>query len=51
VGDQLLRAEAVGDERGTGEVTDENGAHFLRDYVAESREFVVRVRTVLPRQA
>jgi chromate reductase len=35
----------------TGEVTDENGAHFLRDYMAEFREFIVRVLTVLPRQA
>jgi hypothetical protein len=26
----------------TGEVTDENGAHFLRDYMAEFREFIVR---------
>jgi chromate reductase len=35
----------------TGEVTDENGAHFLRDYMAEFRELIVRVLTVLPRQA
>jgi hypothetical protein len=35
----------------TGEVTDESGAHFLRDYMAEFREFIVRVLTVLPGQA
>jgi chromate reductase len=35
----------------TGEVTDENGAHFLRDYVAEFREFIARVLIVLPGQA
>jgi hypothetical protein len=40
----------------TGEVTGENGpvscaTTFLRDYMAEFREFIVRVLTVLPRQA
>jgi chromate reductase len=35
----------------TGEVNDENVAQFLRDYMNEFREFIVRVFTVLPRQA
>jgi chromate reductase len=34
----------------TGEVTDENVAQFLRDYMDEFRTFVVRVLIVLPRQ-
>jgi chromate reductase len=34
----------------TGEVTDENVAQFLRDYMDEFRKFIVRVLTVLPRQ-
>jgi chromate reductase len=33
----------------TGEVTDPNVAQFLRDYMEEFREFIVRVLTVLPR--
>jgi len=35
----------------TGEVTDENVAQFLRDYMEEFRMFIMRVLTVLPRQA
>jgi len=35
----------------TGEVTDASTEKFLRDYMAELRDFVVRVLTVLPRQA
>jgi chromate reductase len=34
----------------TGEVTDETVTQFLRDYMEEFREFIVRVLTVLPRQ-
>ena len=33
-----------------GEVTDENLAQFLRDFMEEFRQFIVRVLTVLPRQ-
>jgi chromate reductase len=36
---------------GSGEVTDENVARFLRDYMEEFRTFIVRVLTVLPRPA
>lgn len=32
-----------------GEVTDESTATFLRDYMSEFRDHVVRVLTVLPR--
>jgi hypothetical protein len=35
----------------TGEVTDENVALFLRDYMHAFGTFIVRVLTVLPRQA
>jgi chromate reductase len=35
----------------SGEVTDETVARFLRDYMAEFREFIMRVLTVLPREA
>jgi chromate reductase len=34
----------------TGEVTDENVAQFLRDYMEAFRTFIVRVLTVLPRE-
>jgi chromate reductase len=34
-----------------GEVTDENVAKFLSDYMAEYRTFIERVLTVLPREA
>jgi chromate reductase len=36
---------------GNGEVTDESTVAFLRDFMAEFRDHVVRVLTVLPRQA
>jgi chromate reductase len=32
-----------------GEVTDEATAQFLRDYMQEFKEFIIRVLTVLPR--
>jgi chromate reductase, NAD(P)H dehydrogenase (quinone) len=35
--------------RDDGEVTDESTANFLKDYMAEFRDHVVRVLTVLPR--
>ena len=35
----------------SGEVTDENVAQFLKDYMDEFRKFITRVVTVLPRQA
>ena len=34
----------------SGEITDENTTQFLRDYMAEFRQFIVQVLTVLPRQ-
>jgi NAD(P)H-dependent FMN reductase len=34
----------------SGEVTDESTAQFLRDFLEEFRQFIVRVLTVLPRQ-
>jgi chromate reductase len=34
-----------------GEVTDESTAKFLRNYMSEFHQFVVRVRTVIPREA
>jgi chromate reductase, NAD(P)H dehydrogenase (quinone) len=34
----------------SGEVTDEGTAQFLRDFMEEFRQFIVRVLTVLPRQ-
>jgi chromate reductase len=34
----------------SGEVTDESTAQFLRDFMEEFRQFIVRVLTVLPRQ-
>lgn len=34
-----------------GEVTDESTAKFLRNFMAEFHQFVVRVRTVIPREA
>ena len=34
----------------SGEVTDETTAQFLKDFMEEFREFIVRVLTVLPRQ-
>jgi chromate reductase len=34
-----------------GEVTDETTVEFLRDYMSELHAFVVRVLTVLPRDA
>ena len=34
----------------SGEVTDENVAQFLKDYMDEFRKFITRVVTVLPRQ-
>jgi chromate reductase len=33
-----------------GEVLDDSTARFLRDFMAEFREHVVRVLTVIPRQ-
>lgn len=33
-----------------GEVTDESTAAFLRDFMAEFREHLVRVLTVIPRE-
>ena len=36
---------------GDGEVTDEFTRDFLKNYMAEFRDHVVRVLTVLPRQA
>ena len=36
---------------GNGEVTDESTAAFLTNYMAEFRDHIVRVLTVLPRQA
>ena len=35
----------------SGEVTDEKTEEFLRDYMMEFRDFIVRVLTVLPRDA
>ena len=35
----------------TGEVTDESTAEFLRNFMSEFHQFVVRVRTVIPRVA
>ena len=35
--------------REDGEVIDESTANFLKDYMAEFRDHVVRVLTVLPR--
>ena len=32
-----------------GEVTDESTAEFLRNFMSEFHQFVVRVRTVIPR--
>jgi chromate reductase, NAD(P)H dehydrogenase (quinone) len=34
----------------SGEVTDESTAQFLKDFMEEFRQFIVRVLTVLPRQ-
>jgi chromate reductase, NAD(P)H dehydrogenase (quinone) len=34
-----------------GEVTNESTAEFLRNYMAEFHKFIVRVYTVLPRDA
>lgn len=34
-----------------GEVTDESTADFLRNFMSEFHQFVVRVRTVIPREA
>jgi len=34
-----------------GEVTDESTAEFLRNFMSEFHQFVVRVRTVVPREA
>ena len=43
-----LKAGLVTDD---GEVTDAKTAEFLRNYMAEFRDFIVRVLTVLPRSA
>ncbi len=37
--------------RDDGEVIDESTANFLKDYMAEFRDHVMRVLTVLPRPA
>ena len=34
-----------------GEVTDDSTAEFLRNYMAESHQYIVRVYTALPRDA